>query len=149
VAAAGGLTPDEIVQGKSRELLAELPEALDQREGHKALFAVNAQGLIPSLSTVLVQEMTKFNRLLKKMKQSLADIDLAIQGFIVMSEELDSMYLKMQNNQVPDNWTKVGYPCLKPLSSWFLDFLERLTFFRTWCEEGNPTAYWLPGFFFP
>jgi len=62
------------------------------------LFVKNAQGLIPSLSTVLVQELTKFNRLLKKMRQSLIDIDLAIKGFIVMSEELDSMYLRLQNN---------------------------------------------------
>jgi len=45
-----------------------------------------------------VQELTKFNRLLKKMRQSLIDIDLAIKGFIVMSEELDSMYLRLQNN---------------------------------------------------
>jgi len=47
---------------------------------------------------VLLQEIEKFNRLLKKMNRSLIDIDLAIKGFIVMSEELDSMYLKIQNN---------------------------------------------------
>ena len=52
------------------------------------------------------------------MRRSLVDIDLAIQGFIVMSEELDSMYLKLQLNQVPDNWAKVSYPSLKPLASW-------------------------------
>lgn len=67
--------------------------------------------------------MEKFNRLLRVMKQSLIDIDLAIRGFIVMSETLDKMYLKMQNNQVPDNWTKVAYPSLKPLSSWFKDLI--------------------------
>jgi len=65
------MTPDEIVLEKSRELLAILPEVLDQKEGDKELFKVNEQGLIPSLSTVLVQEMTKFNRLIRKMKQSL------------------------------------------------------------------------------
>jgi dynein heavy chain len=70
--------------------------------------------------------MTKFNRLISKMKQSLEEIDLAINGFIVMSEELDSMYLKIQNNQVPDNWSKVGYASLKPLSSWFKDFIFRV-----------------------
>ena len=42
--------------------------------------------------------MEKFNRLLKVMRRSLLDIDLAIKGFIVMSEELDSMYLRIQNN---------------------------------------------------
>jgi len=42
--------------------------------------------------------MEKFNRMLKVMRISLLNIDLAIKGFIVMSEELDSMYLKIQNN---------------------------------------------------
>jgi len=66
-----------------------------------------------------------------------------------MSEELDSMYLKMQNNQVPDNWAKVGYPSLKPLSSWFKDFILRVAFFDNWLKNGNPSSYWLPGMFFP
>jgi len=149
VSAVGGLSPDEIVLEKSRELLAILPGVLDQKEGCKELFKVNDQGLIPSLSTVLVQEITKFNRLLRKMRQSLADIDQAINGFIVMSEELDSMYLKIQNNQVPDNWAKVGYPSLKPLSSWFQDFIQRVAFFENWLMNGNPSSYWLPGMFFP
>jgi len=92
------MTPDEIVLEKAKELLEQLPELLDQRTGKKELFVRNPQGLIPSLSTVLVQELTKFNRLLKKMRQSLIDIDLAIKGFIVMSEELDTMYLRLQNN---------------------------------------------------
>jgi dynein heavy chain len=48
--------------------------------------------------------MEKFNRMLKVMRRTLIDIDLAIKGFIVMSEELDSMSLRMQNNQVPKNW---------------------------------------------
>lgn len=43
--------------------------------------------------------MEKFNRLLNKMKRSLIDIDLAIKGFIVMGDELDKMYVRLQNNQ--------------------------------------------------
>jgi dynein heavy chain len=42
--------------------------------------------------------MEKFNRLLKVMKRSLIDIEQAIKGYIVMSETLDAMYLKIQNN---------------------------------------------------
>jgi len=92
---AGGLSPDQIVMQKAKDLLEQLPETLDKRNGLKELFTPNEQGLIPSLSTVLVQEITKFNRLLRVIKRSLIDIDLAIQGFIVMSDELDSMYLKI------------------------------------------------------
>lgn len=116
--AGGGLTPDQIVLEKAKDLSERLPAVLDKDAGLKELFQANSQGIIPSLSTVLLQEMEKFNRLLAKMRRSLVDIGLAIQGFIVMSEELDSMYLKLQMNQVPDNWAKVSYPSLKPLASW-------------------------------
>ena len=102
--AAGGMTPDEIVLEKAKDFLDQLPELLDQKEGLKELFIQDSQGLIPSLSTVLVQEMEKFNNMLVNMKKSLIEIDLAIKGFIVMSETLDSMYLCILNNQVPKNW---------------------------------------------
>jgi len=113
------------------------------------LFIKNAEGLIPSFSTVLVQEMEKFNRLLTTMRKLLVDIDLAINGFIVMSETLDEMYLKFTNNQVPKSWAKVGYLSLKPLSSWFKDLLVRVEFMRNWLENGNPMCYWFSAFFFP
>jgi len=93
--AAGGLTPDEIVLEKAKEFLDRLPEPLDKANGFKDQFITNEKGLIPSLSTVLLQEMEKFNRLLGVMKRSLIDIEQAIKGFIVMSATLDSMYLKL------------------------------------------------------
>lgn len=147
--AAGGMTPDEIVLEKAKDFLDSLPELLDQKEGLKELFIQDSQGLIPSLSTVLVQEMEKFNNLLGNMKKSLVEIDLAIKGFIVMSETLDSMYLSILNNQVPKNWQAVSYPSLKVLSLWYPDLIERVSVIKKWLDEGNPTSYWLPGLFFP
>jgi len=52
-------------------------------------------GLLPSLTTVLLQEMEKFNGLLGKMRSSLRDLKDAIHGFIVMDEVLDIMYLAL------------------------------------------------------
>lgn len=115
---AGGLSPDQIVLARSKQLLDDTPESLDREEGKKEMFKTT-NNLLPSLTTVLVQEMEKFNRLLARMRSSLVDIEKAIHGYIVMSETLDAMYLSLQNGQVPENWAKVGYPSLKPLSSWF------------------------------
>lgn len=143
------MTPDEIVLEKAKEFLDQLPEAFDQNNGLKDLFIQDSAGLIPSLSTVLVQEMEKFNNLLVNMRRSLVEIDLAIKGFIVMSETLDSMYLSMLNNSVPKNWQAVAYPSLKPLSLWYPDLLERVSVINSWLENGNPMCYWLPGMFFP
>ena len=143
------MTPDQIVLEKAKDFMANLPNQLIQTEGNKELFIRNEKGLIPSLSTVLTQEIEKFNRLLGVMKKSLVDIDLAINGFIVMGEVLDGMYLSFTNNQVPKNWTKVGYLSLKPLSSWFKDLIIRVSFMYKWLMEGNPMCFPMSGFFFP
>jgi dynein heavy chain, axonemal len=83
--AGGGMTPDEVVLVRCAQLAEETPNALDRDEGKKEMFKTN-NGLLPSLTTVLVQEMEKFNRLLSVMRNSLRDLKDAIHGFIVMSE---------------------------------------------------------------
>lgn len=93
--------------------------------------------------------MEKFNNLLIVMRKSLIEIDLAIKGFIVMSETIDNMYLAIINNKVPGNWAAVGYPSLKPLSSWYADLLVRVDTMDQWLRNGNPLTYWMPGMFFP
>lgn len=144
----GGLSPDEIVLEKAKQLSEGIPPNLDRAEGLKDLFK-QTNGLYPSLTTVLLQEMEKFNRLLNVMRRSLDDLVQAIGGFIVMSEVLDSMYLSLTNGTVPKNWANVAYPSLKGLTSWFEDLVKRVEFMHMWLTQGNPMAYWISGFFFP
>ena len=66
------------------------------------------------------------------MRRSLDDLVQAIGGFIVMSAELDAMYLSLMNGTVPLNWEKVAYPSLKPLTNWFEDMLLRVEFVNNW-----------------
>lgn len=35
------------------------------------------------------------------------------------------------------------------MRGFFGDLLERLQFFRSWYEEGQPSVFWLPAFYFP
>ena len=84
--------------------------------------------ILPSLTTFLLQEVTKFNNLLTVMKNSLGQLEMAIKGFVVMSQELDEMYTSFLNNTVPNLWKKVAYSSLKPLSSWIKDLKERVLF---------------------
>ena len=74
-----------MVQDLVAYIQQELPPLLNKNEGNKELFVVNELGLMASLSTVLTQEMQKFNTLLKIMKQSLQNLSKAIEGIIVMS----------------------------------------------------------------
>ena len=50
----------------------------------------------------------------------------AIDGLVVMSAEIDLVFNKIFDNQVPESWHKVAYPSLKPLGSWINNFIERL-----------------------
>merc|ERR1719387_2784955 len=52
------------------------------------------------------------------------------------------------NNQLPAMWAKVSYPSLKPLASYVAELLERLAFFQSWLDDGPPTIYQMPNFFF-
>lgn len=113
-----------------------LPENIDKSTGKKELFKVNEAGNLESLSTVLIQEIERFNRLLSVMRESLADLQRAIKGEIAMSGELDSMYTSIINGQVPLNWEKKAYPSLKPLASWFRDLLQRVEVINEWLSTG-------------
>lgn len=81
-----------------KSILEQTPPMLDKDEGNKELFEVNEKGLIPSLSTVLVQEMQKFNILLSTITRTLNDLGKAIDGDIVMTSDLDATYNSLLNN---------------------------------------------------
>lgn len=101
-----------------------------------------------SMNTVLRQELIRFNRLLTFIKASLNDTRRAILGELAMVPELERIYKSMTIGKLPAAWALKSYPSLKPLGSYINDFLARLTFLQRWLDEGEPTVYWLSGFYF-
>jgi len=59
------------------------------------------------------------------------------------------MMNKFLDNKVSTQWENVGYPSLKPLSSWVPDLIERVKFMAGWLYDGAPDSFWVPSFFFP
>jgi len=82
-----------------------------------------------SLEIYRNQEIDRYNILIRVMKRTLAELQKAIKGLVVMSLELELMYNSFLNSKVPENWAKVAYPSLKPLGSWVDDFVKRVEFF--------------------
>lgn len=70
-----------------------------------------------SLNTVLVQEVTRFDRLLRLIHASLRDLLRALEGLVVMSDALEKMSSSLFTNVVPAMWASKAYPSLKPLGS--------------------------------
>ena len=62
-----------------------------------------------SMNTVLTQEIIRYNKLLKIMAVMLANVQKALKGEIVMSDDLDKMSTSLYDNQVPTKWAEVGF----------------------------------------
>jgi len=121
---------------------------MDKETAHPSTFAISGDAM-NSLGVFVGQEIDRFNVLLKLMKTSLDLLDRAIDGTVVMSMDLELMMLKFLDNKVPASWEGVGYPSLKPLSTWMPDLVKRIDFLSKWLYEGPPITFWVSSFYFP
>ncbi|XP_035385934.1 dynein heavy chain 6, axonemal [Electrophorus electricus] len=148
-AAGGGRSGDEVVRDLADSILARIPEKLSMEAATESLLARDANGRVNSLTTVLGQEVDRFNFLLHLLRTSLRTLQKAIAGLVVMSEEMERIYHSFLNNQVPESWAGSAYPSLKPLGSWVRDLTLRTAFIDSWVIRGQPKSFWISGFFFP
>ncbi|XP_015126095.2 dynein heavy chain 12, axonemal [Diachasma alloeum] len=136
---------DELLLTMKRDIYNRLPELFDIEEAQKK-YPVS---YMESMNTVLIQEMERYNTLLRMMRGSLQMLEKAVQGMIVMTPELEILSQNMMNGKIPPTWIKASaYPTLKPLSSFITDFLKRLDFFQHWLTNGKPSTFWISGFSF-
>eukprot|EP00928_Gymnodinium_smaydae_P010063 TRINITY_DN1377_c0_g1_i3.p1 TRINITY_DN1377_c0_g1~~TRINITY_DN1377_c0_g1_i3.p1 ORF type:complete len:615 (-),score=91.34 TRINITY_DN1377_c0_g1_i3:134-1978(-) len=140
----GGQTPDEVVGTIALDVLERLPK-------HWNIDKVQQKYPIKyeeSMNTVLAQELTRFNALIKTIRGSLEDIKKAVKGLLLMSAALEECFFQMFDGTTPAMWMKSSYPSLKPLGGYVSDLLERLKFFQTWVDNGIPITFWFSGIYF-
>nr|VZI37849.1 unnamed protein product [Spirometra erinaceieuropaei] len=78
-----------------------------------------------SMNTVLRQELIRFNGLTSAVRATLKDLTRAIDGFVVMSSDLEDVYNSVLVGKVPSVWAAKSYPSLKPLGSYMADLIIR------------------------
>jgi len=86
-------------------------------------------GAYPSLDTVLIQELDRFNTLVRAKRASLRLLRKAIKGLVVMSAELEAMFNAFQNNQVrPLARSSCAFCCAsqgEARESWLIALLDK------------------------
>lgn len=79
-----GATLEETLNSVIQAILADFPEQFDLEAALLKYPVIYEQ----SMNTVLNQELTRFNRLLKTIEDSLHDLEKALKGLLVMSQQL-------------------------------------------------------------
>jgi len=131
---------------KVRKVKEQIPATLDTSE----IQSKHTSSYKESLNIVLCQEIARYNGLLQVMKETLERLENALQGLVVMSEDLEDISACILDGRVPQVWTAVGHLSLKPLKSWMKDLIDRINFFSDWMSKGRPPiVFWISGFFFP
>ncbi|XP_051871749.1 dynein axonemal heavy chain 5 [Pristis pectinata] len=141
----GGETRESTVQRLANEMLEKLPPDYIP---HEVKARLQKMGAIQPMNIFLRQEIDRMQRVLARVRSTLTDLKLAIDGTIIMSEDLRDALDNMYDARIPKLWFKISWESAT-LGFWFTELLERNQQFHTWIFDGRPNQFWMTGFFNP
>ena len=137
---------ETIVGRSSADMLSKMP---DDYSPHKVAEAIELLGgSMQPMNIFLRQEIDRMQRILSLVRSTLTDIQMAIEGTIIMSEDLKEVFNDMFDAKVPVKWSKISWKS-STLGFWFTELLERDAQFKSWCFDKRPSVFWMTGFFNP
>lgn len=90
----------DIVHDLAEMIRSKIQLKIDPKQCNPEHLKRDSAGRLPSLTIVLLQEVDRYNKLLIKIHKSIEDLERAIKGLVVMSEELENVFIALINNQV-------------------------------------------------
>nr|CAI5822334.1 unnamed protein product [Callosobruchus analis] len=99
----GGETRESVVHCLAEDMLEKLPEPYNNFEVKEAL---QRMGPLQPMNIFLRQEIDRIQKVIKEVKSTLSDLKLAIDGTIVMSQNLRTSLDAMYDARIPERWLK-------------------------------------------
>ncbi|XP_061847250.1 dynein axonemal heavy chain 8 isoform X2 [Colius striatus] len=143
--AGPGETREAIVYNLAEDMLEKLPPDYIPHEVKARLIKM---GQLNSMNIFLRQEIDRMQKVITILRSTLNDLKLAIEGTIVMSENLRDALDNMYDARIPQVWKRISWDS-STLGFWFTELLERNAQFSTWLYQGRPNVFWMTGFFNP
>ncbi|KAJ7395081.1 hypothetical protein BTVI_158454 [Pitangus sulphuratus] len=141
----GGETREAVVQRLADEMLEKLPPDYNP---HEVKAQLQKMGAIQPINIFLRQEIDRMQHVISRVRTTLTDLKLAIDGTIIMSEELQDALDSMYDARIPKLWFRISWESTT-LGFWFTELLERNHQFSSWLQDGRPNQFWMTGFFNP
>ncbi|CAL1673550.1 unnamed protein product [Lasius platythorax] len=142
---AGVESREVVVIRQAKEMLEKVPALYNMFQVKDRLRAMNYAA---PMNIFLKQEIDRIQVVIKLVRITLKDLLLAIEGVIIMSEELRDALDNIYDAKIPRIWKARSWESAS-LGFWFTELLERNQQFSTWLFSGRPAKFWMTGFFNP